>query len=318
MPKRFVNTYLENHHRKIRHFVKWFFGAYDEITDKRRSVPDGFQVPFCEHEVVPSKPKVTWINHSTFLIEVEGRKILTDPIWSKRCSPFRFFGPKRKHQPPISIDDLERVDYVVISHNHYDHLDRKTVRFLHQKFPGILWFVPLGLKVWFIKQDIYNVVELNWWDEYSVKEKNFEMRVVGVPAQHFSGRKLFDLDRTLWAGFVVEVKNKRFYFAGDTGYNEHDFKKLGDVFKKIDLSLIPIGAYLPRKFQSPVHVGPKEALDIHKEVKSKLSVACHWHTFKLSYEDQLRPAFDLLEALDKSDVHNEEFRILYPGQSINW
>jgi N-acyl-phosphatidylethanolamine-hydrolysing phospholipase D len=323
LPKRFKNPHIEDHYRTLKHFIKWFLGHYDEEGDKKRHVPEWFKPPFREEKIKEGEPIVTWINHSTFMIEINKKRILTDPIWSKRCSPLRLLGPKRKHMPPIELEDLEEVHYVIISHNHYDHLDRSSVKRLHKKWPGILWFVPLGVKSWLIKRNIYNVVELNWWEDYHIQEPDFEMRVVSTPAQHFSGRKLFDLDKTLWNGYVLEFQTglfhkKRFYFAGDTGYNEHDFKKLGKEFGQIDLSLIPIGTYLPKKFQSPVHIGPKEALEIHKEVNSKLSIACHWNTFKLSYEDQLRPAYDLLEEMDKCDVTIQDFRILYPGQSLNW
>ena len=164
---------------------------------------------------------------------------------------------------------------------------------------------------------------LKWWEESIHIKNRTKISVTAVPAQHFSGRYILDSDRTHWAGFVVEIdkplqRTKRFYFVGDTGYNEHDFKKIGKKFGRMDLSLIPIGAYAPRKFQSPVHINPGEAVQIHQEVGSKLSIGCHWNTFKLSHEEQNRPPYDLNQAMQAKNLHPKEFQILLPGEKLNW
>ncbi|NGX27354.1 MAG: hypothetical protein K940chlam6_01288, partial [Chlamydiae bacterium] len=278
---RYINPHIDNIRRKPRDFLLWSLGYFRDVPFDR--VPEGFSYPIPDLDFDPKKPWAMWIGHSTYLLSVVGKHILTDPIWSKRCSPVPFFGPKRKIPPAIPLEQLPQIDYVLISHDHYDHLDRRTVERLHSRFPNILWVVPHGVKKWFKNLEIKRVIELSWWEEIDVDSI---FKVTAVPAQHFSGRKTPDLNRTLWAGYVMEdlLTAKIFYFVGDTGYNEHDFKKIGEKFEKIDLSLIPIGAYSPRKFMAPVHVEPKDAVKIHSDVDSKLSLGMHWKTFRLSEE----------------------------------
>lgn len=218
-----------------------------------------------------------------------------------------------------SLDQIHILDYVIISHNHYDHLDSKTIRRLYEMHPKLVLIVPVGVKKWFnralshIPQE--RIIELSWWGSH----RDEAVRFTAVPAQHFSGRGLFDRDRSLWMGCVLEFSNgKRIYFAGDTGYNKFDFKEIGRRFGNMDLSFIPIGVYSPRQFMYPIHINPDEALMIHKEVHSKLSIAGHWGTFRLSSEDLARPPYDLFCALEREALSPREFRVLQPGQSINW
>jgi N-acyl-phosphatidylethanolamine-hydrolysing phospholipase D len=266
-----------------------------------------------------------WINHSTFLIKVENVHILTDPIWSQRCSPVSFFGPKRRHPPALALKTLPKIDYVLISHNHYDHLDKKTVLELFALYPDITWLVPLGVQSWFTKLGISKVFEHTWWEsrELSNPASSLKISITAVPAQHFSGRNTKDINSTLWVGWVVEFKkdnshSKRFYFVGDTGYNPYDFKKIGEHWQEMDLSLIPIGSYVPRKFMSPVHIEPFDAVRIHQEVKSKLSIGMHWKTFRLSDEPLNQPPYDLYLALQKEGIDPSHFLALEPGHEINW
>jgi N-acyl-phosphatidylethanolamine-hydrolysing phospholipase D len=315
---RYQNPYQKKVNRRFYHFLLWRMGCYRD-TALLPTVPDTFSFPNVTdffNEVLPS---VTWVNHSTFLIRINGKSFLLDPIWNTRCSPFSFFGPKRKHPPSLLLEELDRVDYVVISHNHYDHLDKKTSYYLHALYPNITWVVPLGVKKWFtrhlpqIRRE--KIIELKWWDELTLDG----FSVMGVPAQHFSGRGLFDRNRSLWMGFVVSFRNgKRFYFAGDTGYNAHDFKEIGRKFGPLDLSLLPIGAYLPRRFMRSVHINPEESIQIHRDTRSKLSVASHWGTFRLSSEALEQPPYDLYCALKNSEIPFAQFRVLRPGESINW
>lgn len=269
---------------------------------------------------------VTWVNHSTFLIQIEGVHILTDPIWSDRCSPLKKLGPKRHHPPPFRISELPRIDYVLISHNHYDHLDKDSVLKLFKRFPEITWIVPMGVKAWFLKKGISKILELSWWDEFSIASKShphLNLKVTAVPSQHFSGRRGYDLNQTLWVGWVVECERqkkplKRFYFVGDTGYNHYDFKKIGEKWGSMDLSLIPIGSYSPRKFMSPVHIDPQSAVQIHQEVGSHLSIGMHWKTFRLSDESPHQPPYDLFVSLQKRGIDPLSFLVLEPGHAINW
>ena len=322
---RFANSHINNIRRKAVDIFLWQIGYYN---DKFLIVPPpySFSYPNPKETLTKNSPEVTWINHCTFLLAIDGVHILTDPIWSKRCSPFHFFGPKRKHNPPISIEELPSIDFVFISHNHYDHLDKKSVLKLHKLYPNITWIVPLGVKKWFKDRGISQVRELSWWEETLIsdpKHPEIELKVTAVPAQHYSGRGIFDKNRSLWVGFVIDCirekkGNKRFYFVGDTGYNEKDFNAIGEKFGEMDLSLIPIGTYIPHKFMDPVHIDPEKATAIHKEVKSRLSVGMHWRTFRLSGETLERPPYDLFLALQKEGLDPSTFRILEPGQTIHW
>lgn len=309
---RFVNPHVEELRRTLWDLLRWWTGAYKDPLPP--PVPASFVYPVPSAVFDPKAPSVNWINHSTFLIQIAGVNFLTDPIWSSRC--FRFIGPKRRHMPPVSLDKLPPIHYVLISHDHYDHLDLSTVRALKKLYPEICWLVPLGVKKWFAKEGITNVKELSWWEEVMLGDFTF----TAVPAQHFSGRRGSDLNQTLWAGWVVENKRekKRFYFVGDTGYNPVDFKRIGEKWKYMDLSLIPIGSYSPRKFMSPVHIEPRDAVRIHQEVGSLLSIAMHWKTFRLSDEPMNQPPYDLFLSLQSQGVEPTEFLALEPGHALNW
>ena len=263
-----------------------------------------------------NKPSAIWINHSTFLVKVNGTCFLTDPVWSKKCSPFKLFGPSRLHKPSILLEELDKIDFVLISHNHYDHLDKSTIKKLNARFPNIQWIVPSGLKKWFRKNSINNVHEFLWWQ--SIRLDGFD--ITAVPAQHFSGRHILDYNRSLWAGYVVEenISGKKFYFAGDTAYNEYDFKEIGKKFENIDLSLIPIGAYIPRAFTKPIHVDPYESVKIHEDVRSNFSIGMHWKTFHLSDEPQELPPYDLHIALKQGNIDPMKFIAVEPGTYVNW
>jgi N-acyl-phosphatidylethanolamine-hydrolysing phospholipase D len=320
MMMRFKNPHVARLRRSLFDVLLWQIGFYDDRGDAP-PIPEAFSYPRVDRPFCKSKSSITWINHSTFLIQMEGIYLLTDPIWSERCSPFKFFGPKRHHPTPFPLSQLPKIDYVLISHDHYDHLDAKTVDRLVVLFPEIVWLVPLGVKEWFIKRGIHRVIERGWWEEAALKWGEFpqpEGRVTAVPAQHFSGRRGYDLNRTLWAGWVVEYAGKRLYFAGDTGYNTHDFKAIGERWGSMDLSLIPIGSYCPRTFMAPVHIEPKDAVRIHQEVRSKLSIGMHWKTFHLSDELPTQPPYDLLFALQQQGIDPTQFLVLEPGETVNW
>lgn len=320
---RYHNPHHADTRRSFLDVLLWKAGYYDDARSPE-PLPKGFSYPMPTAVFDPEKPKVTWINHSTFLIQIEGLNILTDPIWSERCSPVSFFGPKRDHAPPIALEDLPRIDLVLISHNHYDHLDKKTVKALNRKYPEIIWMVPSGNAPWFKRQKITNVFESNWWEERELNFLELSVKSTAVPAQHYSGRTVRDLNTTLWVGWVLEFKKenaplKTLYFVGDTGYNPYDFKAVGKKWYTIDLSLIPIGCYIPHKFMSPVHIGPNEAVRIHQETGSRLSIGMHWKTFPaLSDEAADQPAYDLFCTLKKENIDPSTFLAVQPGHAINW
>jgi N-acyl-phosphatidylethanolamine-hydrolysing phospholipase D len=283
-------------------------------------VPSHFVYPNPEKEIDPHQPTAMWINHSTYLIELGQKFFLTDPIWSKRCSPVQFMGPKRFSPPPFPIEQLPPIFAILLSHNHYDHLDLPSIRKLHSNHPHCQWVIPFGLKKWFlrnlpgIRKD--HLHEMHWGEECVLDD----VTVVSTPAQHFSGRHIFDRNHSIWMGCYIKMNSlgKSFYFVGDTGYNSIIFKEIGKLYGPIDLSLIPIGAYLPRDFMEHVHVNPEEAVKIHMDVRSKLSIGGHFGTFNLSYEPPIQPPFDLYHAIEKEHLSWESFRVLRPGQKINW
>lgn len=312
---RFVNLHDPKIRRKPTDFLLWMFGFFrDQPFDL---VPEGFSYPVPDEKCDPRKPWAMWIGHSTYLVSIGGKHLLTDPIWSNRCSPVPLCGPKRKIPPAVPLDALPKIDYVLISHDHYDHLDRPTVERLFARFPDLLFVVPTGLKKWFQRLGIKKVVELSWWEEASIDSL---FKISAVPSQHYSGRKSTHVNESLWAGYVVEdlISSKTLYFVGDTGYNPHDFKEVGKRFPRIDLSLIPIGSYSPRKFMAPVHIEPKDAVKLHMDVNSKLSLGMHWKTFRLSEEPMNQPPFDLYHAMRKEGLDPANFLAVDPGHKINW
>ncbi len=324
---RFVNPHVKGAKKGLWDFFLWQCGYFhDDARDIIADIPHDFVYPNPKESVEASKPKVSWVNHSTFLVEFEGIRMLTDPIWGERCSPSQWMGPKRLAEPAVDVSEIPSIDIVLVSHNHYDHLDKQVITQLHEKHPGILWVIPRGMRSWFNKLGISQTIELYWWEKAHVSIKGHagvDFIISATPAQHFSGRGLFDKDRTLWSGFVVECRKegkraKQFYFVGDTGYNDKDFKAIGEHFGPMDLSMIPIGTYIPHKFMEPVHICPHRAVDIHSEVASKLSVGMHWNTFRLSEEKRAQPPYDLFTQLKSKQIPPEAFRCLEIGQTINW
>lgn len=314
---RYINPHVKDQGFGFLDVFLWKCGWFHDPLEKKQTEKN-FSYPTQIDTFDPGAPSVTWINHDTFLIKYAGVTLLTDPIWSNRCSPIPFLGPKRLHPPALSLESLPRIDFVLISHNHYDHLDKATVKSLFKTYPEIQWIVPQGLKRWFYKQGISKVIELSWWEQ-THPIAPFPLKVTAVPAQHFSRRGFFDKNKTLWNGWIVEFdKSKTLYFTGDTGYNPIHFKEIGSRWPSIDLSLIPIGCYVPRKFMSSIHVDPDGSVAIHKDTGSKLSIGMHWKTFQLGDEKANQPPYDLYLALQKASLDPSSFRVLEPGYAINW
>ncbi len=257
----------------------------------------------------PNEIQLTWIGHSTFLIQIAGINILTDPIFSDRCSPFSFAGPSRFVKPGLAFEDLPEIHAVIISHDHYDHLDKPTIAKLGN---SPKYFIPLKVSAWFEDLGIDNYIELDWWQSQTFMDLEFHC----VPAQHFSGRSPFNRNKTLWAGWVLKTAAGNIYFAGDTGYSL-DFKQIGERFDTFKLALIPIGAYRPKWFMGPVHVDPEDAVRIHQDVNSEFSIGMHWGTFQLADERKAEPQIYLKKALQSSDVSEDRFKIMKFGETLN-
>ncbi|MCR9203278.1 MAG: MBL fold metallo-hydrolase [Halobacteriovoraceae bacterium] len=234
------------------------------------------------------------VNHACVLIQFGGKNILTDPIYSQRTSPVSWAGPKRVRKPGISFEDLPPIDMVVISHNHYDHLDLPTLKKLKEKFDPVFY---IGLKNGELlkSEGITKIVEMNWWQT----EKNDLMDITFVPAQHWSARGLFDRFETLWGGFYLKSKNAKVYFAGDTGYGNF-FTLIKEKLGSPDLSFLPIGAYEPRWFMKNAHMNPTEAVKAHHDLESGHSIGIHFETFQLTNEAFETPRKEFQEAWLKS------------------
>jgi N-acyl-phosphatidylethanolamine-hydrolysing phospholipase D len=258
----------------------------------------------------PDRIQITWVGHSTFLIQMEGVNILTDPIFNDRSSPFSIGGIRRLVPPGLKLEDLPPIHGVMISHNHYDHLDKHSVERLGNK---PTYFVPLGVGQWVKKRTVENVVELDWWQASSSTGLEF----YSVPVQHFSGRTPFDRNKTLWSGWIIEGKTGKIFFAGDTGYSPV-FKEIGERFGPMRISIIPIGAYRPRWFMKPVHVDPPEAVQIHRDMNSRQSIASHWGTFKLSDEPIGEPPRYLEKALKDAGLDEKKFVVMKFGETLSF
>jgi N-acyl-phosphatidylethanolamine-hydrolysing phospholipase D len=312
-PKGFRNPY-DSSKRGLGDFLKWQLGlgphespflSPDEIPPYQinRAEPDLHRIKNPD----PDQIQITWVGHSTFLIQMDGINLLTDPIFNDRSSPFSFGGVKRLVPPGVKFEDLPPIHAVLISHNHYDHLDEATVERLGNK-PK--YFVPLGLARWFKKREMDPVMELDWWQSASSHGLKFH----SVPIQHFSGRSPFDRNETLWSGWIVEGKSGKIFFAGDTGYSRV-FKEIGKRFGPLRVSIIPIGAYMPRWFMKPVHLNPPEAVRVHQDTNSKQSIASHWGTFKLSDEPISEPPPYLEKALKETGLDEKQFLIMRFGET---
>ena len=259
-----------------------------------------------------SNPTVTWVGHSTLLVQLDGVNFLTDPTWANRTGPFGgLVGVGRYTPPGIPFSDLPRIDFVLISHDHYDHLDEATVRRLARTF-NPRFVVPLGLKAWLEDRGITNVVELNWGESVTVAG----LTVVCTPAQHGSGRTLIDQGRRLWASWAV-LGSKRFYFAGDTGYYRH-FKEAGEALGPFDLAALPIGSYTPRALAHPVHISPEEALQAWVDLRAAKFVGIHWGTFALAREPYDEPPRRIAEEVSRRHLDPDAVWILKPGATTAW
>jgi N-acyl-phosphatidylethanolamine-hydrolysing phospholipase D len=308
------------------------------------STPDKQEIPTSDAELDAALPiykpdlrppparrgmRLTWLGHATVLAQFDGVTVLTDPIFSDRCSPFAWAGPRRYRPPPCKIEELPKPDVILISHSHYDHLDLNSVKSIHDRFGsggegGVRWFVPSGMKSWFESIGILNGVhEVMWWDEHEVQQgagcvvsnEDAKVKVVAVPAQHWSGRCVVDHNMSLWCGWAIVGPTKRFYFAGDTGYCPA-FREIGAAYGPFDASAIPIGCYVPRDMMRNQHIDPAEAVKVHQDVKSRFSIGIHWGTFKMgSNEPYLQPRSLLAEEVERAGLRPDEFVTLEMGQT---
>lgn len=292
------------------------------------------------------KLRATWLGHACYYVEFpSGLRVLFDPVFEDRCSPFTFMGPKRFTPKPCDLKDIPVVDAVVISHSHYDHLSHSSVLEIQKHHPDVQFFVGLGLESWFRKSGLQNVTELDWWEDATLtvtapingEKKSISAQISCLPCQHTSARTAFDKDTTLWCSWGVKSGDKNVWFGGDTGYRavphlpasvddygpEYEslprcpqFKQIGEHRGPFDLGLIPIGAYYPRAAFSAMHANPFDSVEIFQDTKCEKAMGIHWGTWALTMEEVLEPPRQLKEALKRKGIAEEGvFDVCDIGQS---
>ena len=304
--KVFHNLNETKSQKSFKDFLKWRF------TSKREEWPEWIEI---EQQKIQNQRNakgdlsVTFINHATVLIQFDGVNILSDPVYSTRTSPLTFAGPKRVKRPGVKFDDLPKIDVIIISHNHYDSFDVRTLERLIKRDNPVILF-GLGNSYYLKEEFRAKNIELDWQDEYVFNDVKF----VFLPAKHWSKRGFSDLNKSLWGAFAI-VGSRQIYFASDTGYSDH-FQKAQKQFNEFDLALIPIGAYEPRWFMKHAHINPEEAVIAHQDLKAKKSIAMHFGTFQLTNEAIDAPVKDLEKAKAKYQIADDEFIVLKEGESL--
>ena len=253
---------------------------------------------------------LSWIGHSTFLLRLPGLTVLTDPVFSKRCSPVQFAGPKRVRDPGIALADLPKIDVILLSHNHYDHMDINALRELYRHSPDVQIVTTLGNTAYLAKKGIPGAIELDWWQEETVHGA----RITATPARHFAARTLWDRNETLWGGMYLEYQGHKIFFAGDTGYTKY-FAEIRQRLGAPTLAMLPIGAYEPRWMMGPVHLNPADAVQAMLDLEAEKAVGIHFGTFQLTAEPIDAPLHDLKAAMLAADEPLERFFTLETGET---
>ncbi|AMW05281.1 hypothetical protein GEMMAAP_11675 [Gemmatimonas phototrophica] len=295
----------------------------------RQRLPRPPQAPL--HGVVPDlefvhanreHPAFTWIGHSSALLQVGGANVLFDPVFSRTASPFRYIGPRR-HQPPgLGIEELPTIDAVLLTHNHYDHLDRPSMRAVARQAGGApRYIVPRGTELWFARnlprvRGVLPHIEALDWHGHTVLS-DFGVAVHFEPVQHWSNRTGFDRNRSLWGSYAIVHPRFRFWFSGDLGYSSAP-RTIGERHGPFDAAAIAIGAYEPRWFMAPQHVNPDEAVQVMLDVGAAQAIGVHWGTFALTDEPLDQPPKDLAAALDQRRIAPERFRVLRHGETVRF
>lgn len=313
--KQFNGRSFVNEDGKIDYSAFWDFLRWQtyEFKSKWPNKVPNLHEPHLPAMIANDEVFVTFINHATFLVQTKNLNILTDPVFGQRVSPFSWFGPKRVHPPGLALKKLPKIDIIVISHNHYDHLDVKALKKLSKKFKPQI-YVPLGDKKWLENAGVKNVHEMDWWQDLEYKG----YRVHFLPAKHNSGRSLVSENSSLWGAFMIETPARyKLFFAGDTAYAEH-FKKVYEAFGEMDISFLPIGAYIPREILKDIHMNPEDAILAHQDLHSRYSVAMHFGTFQLSDESYWDPLIEFNKGLIHYSIPESQFRLPGAGQTIKF
>jgi L-ascorbate metabolism protein UlaG (beta-lactamase superfamily) len=291
--------------------IKWLWDM--ETVQWPESINDPVQVPPPEL-VGPGELRITYVNHATVLIQMDGLNILTDPIWSERAGPFAWLGVKRVRKPGVALAQLPKVDLILISHDHYDHLDIPTLKAITLRDRPVV-LTGLGLKRYLAKHGVQTVHELDWWQSY--ERETGELTVTFVPALHNSGRWPLQANKTLWGGYVISTPQGPIYFAGDTGYGAF-MDRIAERFGEFRLTLLPIGSYEKRWFMKNQHMNPADAVRVHLLLKSQQSAGLHYGTFAEHPEQTINAhEIDLAQALSQRQLDPSCFWILKFGEGRN-
>jgi len=306
----FRNPWLADD-RGLRDFLKW---QADRLRSPLPRAPRRIALPravpeFAAPRAAPDACAVTWVGHSTLLLQAGGLNILTDPIWSAVAGPLPGLGPRRLVPAAVPFEALPPLDVVLVSHDHYDHFDDATVRRLVAAHPSAQWVAPLGVGALLRDRGAARVAELDWWEGVDAAGA----RVTCVPAQHFSARTPFDRWRRLWCGFAVRAGAHAMYFAGDSGWFP-GFAEIGARCGPFDIACLPIGAYEPRWFMRDQHMNPSDAVKAFADCRAEQALAHHHGTFQLTDEAIDAPVEALHAALDEAKIPRERFIALKPGQ----
>jgi N-acyl-phosphatidylethanolamine-hydrolysing phospholipase D len=271
-----------------------------------------------EHLEAGERARVTWIGHSSFLIQLDGHNLLTDPVWSDRVSPVQWAGPRRLAPPAVPFGDLPPIHSVLLSHDHYDHLDEPTVRALHERYGDALaWLTPLRYAAWLERRGIRNVIELDWWQSAAAGAGDTRVTVRALPARHWTQRSMRDALQRLWCSFAVEDRRgTRLYFGGDSGYAQF-YREIGQREEPFDVVLLPVGAYEPRWFMAPAHMNPEDAVRAYRDLGGVgLFVPMHWGTFRLADDPPLEPPVRLARAWTDADLDPDALWIPRHGDTL--
>jgi N-acyl-phosphatidylethanolamine-hydrolysing phospholipase D len=263
--------------------------------------------------------RITWVGHATFLVQIAGLNILTDPVWSERASPVQWAGPRRLMPPGVAFDALPPIDAVLLSHDHYDHLDSGTIRRIARKHANAQWISPLGYARWLRRRGVKRVEEMDWWQATTIDSPRVALRITAYPVQHWTRRNFFDTNRRLWCSYGIDAgEGARVYFAGDSGWCDA-FREIGRNAGAFDAALLPIGAYEPRWFMKPAHMNPEEAVQAWKDLGGRgRFVPMHWGTFILTDEPVLEPLARLRSAWQAAGQDLRDLSILRQGDTLEF
>jgi N-acyl-phosphatidylethanolamine-hydrolysing phospholipase D len=307
--------------KSFRELLRW-------QRERRRNpalpTPPPSAFPAARPQIASSLPagehaRITWVGHSSFLIQLRGHNILTDPVWSERVSPFRGIGPRRITPPGVAMEMLPPIDVVLLSHDHSDHLDEPTVRRVAKRYgSAVTWVTPLRYVEWLAKRGIRNVIELDWWQEATIGTGADALHIRALPAQHWTQRSWRDAFLRLWCSFALTAADgTRIYFGGDSGYGPV-YSEIAERESPFDALLLPIGAYDPRWFMAPAHMNPEDAVQAYRDLGAAGAfIPMHWGSFRLADDPPLEPPARLRTAWSAAALPGERLRVLRHGETVS-